>query len=329
MTTKIATVQMERERHDVADAKKDGATDTDVHAGTLGAKLRHETIAEIEAMAIFLLSDGRLIEEDAAELLSRLERDEFMTLADLIALHGYLARAVMPAKPRSILSLQQGQAAGRWSSYFGPTPGVRRLTGVSFFFALAFFVISLSGEINLEAMSLSIYELSGAPLAIKLGLIVSAAGLGASFAVLFSVWEDLRKHRYEPLAEGASWMQVGLGVVAGLMLSEILGGEQALVPGGEMNAAFGGMSEPLLALLGGFSAGVIHMVLNTIVNAIRRAFGHEHDGLDQRDPSQQKLATRQWGASGSEPDMASRSRKPPIPSRSARGPEDNSDAPSS
>ena len=281
---------MDRDQHGVADVIKDGKTETAGRSGTLGEKLRHETIAEIEAMALFLLSDGRPIEEEAAELLSRLEQDEVMTLADLIALHGQLAQTVMPAKPRSILSLQQGQAAGRWSGYFGPTPGVRRLTGASLFFALVFFLISLSGEINLEAMSMSIYELSGIPLAIKLGLIVSAAGLGASFAALFSVWEDLRNHRYEPLAESASWMQVGLGLVAGLMLAEIVGGEQALGSGGDTSAAFGGMSEPLLALLGGFSAGVIHMVLNSIVNAMRRAFGYERE-QDPRDLPQRTVAS--------------------------------------
>jgi hypothetical protein len=236
-------------------------------------KLRMELIAEIEAMALFALSDGRQIGQEPAEALARLEQREAPPLPELIALHRHLALVVAPAKPRSILSLQQGQSAGQWANFFGPTPGVRRLTGACLFFAIVFLLISLSGDINATAMSLSIYELSGLPLAIKLGLILSAAGLGATFAALFGVWEDLRNYRYEPLAESASWMQVGLGVVAGLMLAEIIAGEQALGETADSSGAFGGMSEPLLALLGGFSARIIHMVLNNIVNALRRAFG--------------------------------------------------------
>lgn len=314
---------MDTHQHSGADVIKDGKTQADADSGTLGEKLRQETIAEIEAMALFLLSDGRPIGEEAAELLSQLERDAAMPLEDLIALHCNLSATIMPAKPRSILSLQQGQVAGRWSGYFGPTPGVRRLTGASLFFALTFFVFSLSGEINLEAMSLSIYELSGVPLAIKLGLILSAAGLGASFAALFSVWEDLRNHRYEPLAESASWMQVGLGLVAGLMLAEIIGGEQALATGGDTTVAFGGMSEPLLALLGGFSAGVIHMVLNSIVNAIRRAFGREH--RDSPQPTLQTVLTRDVVSAP----MLRRSATPPVARRGERGlQDDRNDTPS-
>ena len=283
MEKRVATIPIEVEQDDRAMQRGSGAPVTGAPAQISGGKLRQEVVAEIEAMALFVLSDGRPIGPEPAEALSRLERQASMSLGELIALHGQLAMAVAPAKPRSILSLQQGQAAGRWAGFFGPTPGVRRLTGASLFFALVFFLISLSGEINVTAMSMSIYELNGLPLAIKLGLIVSAAGLGASFAALFSVWEDLRNHRYEPLAESASWMQVGLGVVAGLMLAEIIGGEQALVQNPDGSAAFGGMSEPLLALLGGFSAGVIHIVLNSIVNALKRAFGAGRGERDSRD----------------------------------------------
>ncbi len=329
-TTKVATIPVDRKQHGVASVIKDGKTDADGRAEMLGGKLRHEAIAEIEAMALFLLSDGRLIGEDAADLLSRLEQQEAMPLGELIALHGYLAQELAPAKPRSVLSLQQGQTAGRWSGYLGPTPGVRRLTVASLFFALTFFLISLSGEINLDAMSKSIYELSGVPLAVKLGLIVSAAGMGASFAALFSVWEDLRNHRYEPLAESASWMQVGLGLVAGLMLAEIIGGEEAISAGGDAGAVFGGASEPLLALLGGFSAGVIHLVLNSIVNAIKRALGHEDRGQDQRELTQLTLASLQPGvASSGTPSR--RSETTPMARRGERAPqnlEDGGDTPS-
>lgn len=264
----------------------------DEGAGFAVEKVRRETLAEIEAMVLYLLADGRSIGEEAASNLSQLERG-VTPLGDLVTLHGRLSRAIAPAKPRSILSLQEGEASGRLSNFLGPTPGVRRLTAATVFFALAFFLISLSGEINLEAMSKSIYELNGGPLAIKLGLIVSAAGLGASFSALFSVWDDLRKHRYNPRAESETWMHICLGIVAGLMLAEIIAVEQVLMQGEDAGSPFGGMSEPLLALLGGFSAGVIHMVLDSIVNALKRALTPEHarqPPLTQMDQNEDRMA---------------------------------------
>lgn len=289
-TKRVATIPVERNQSGVDDAAEPETGYLHEPPKTLGTKLRQETVAEIEAMGLFLLSDGHHIGQDAADALSRLEQREMMSLGELIQLHGHLATAVAPAKPRSILSIRQGQSAGRWGSFLGPTPGVRRLTSSSLFFALAFLIISLSNDVNVEAMSLSIYELDGVPAAIKLALIVSAAGLGASFAALFRVWEDLRSHRYDPLAESASWMQVGLGLVAGLILSEIIGGEGALVADADGAVSLNGFSEPLLALLGGFSAGVIHMVLNSIVNALRRAFGEDPHGRDPRALPQQTPA---------------------------------------
>lgn len=70
-------------------------------------------------------------------------------------------------------------------------------------------------------------------------LILSAAGLGASFAVLFDVWNDLSRKKIDHLAENANWMRIGLGVVAGLILAEIVSSEGALTEEG----AVGTMAE--------------------------------------------------------------------------------------
>ena len=126
----------------------------------------------------------------------------------------------------------------------------------------------------METIVPSIYELQGTDLAIKLVLIMSAAGLGASFAVLFDVWNDLANNRYDPLAESANWMRIGLGVIAGLILAEIVGSEHVIV-GADTTVntpKIPVISDPLLALIGGFSATVLHMIMSSIVEAFRRAF---------------------------------------------------------
>jgi len=133
------------------------------------------------------------------------------------------------------------------------------------FFLLMFFGVSLSPQINETTLGLSIYQQSGFALMIKLMFLVAAAGLGASFGALFDVWGDLRTDRFDPRAESVHWMKVGLGIVAGLALTEIF---QTSASSPDGSAA----SPALLALVGGFSAGLLHIALSRLVNAVKSIF---------------------------------------------------------
>lgn len=270
---------------DVEAPAETGGRHGDVAAVHSVGALREQLVSEIESMARFMLSDGTKVKASTASALERLERAADLPLSHLIALHNELA-VLCPAKPRAVAALYQGQKTGIVGSLLGPTPIVRRLSVTSMVFALIFFATSLSGEVNVDTMTKSIYELSGTPLAIKLVLIMSAAGLGASFAVLFDVWDDLATNRFDPISESAHWMRIGLGVVAGLILAEIVNSEGVLTEG-RLDAdqpVLPLISEPLLALIGGFSATVLHMVMTSIVDAFRRAFGGGQggQGLDER-----------------------------------------------
>lgn len=101
---------------------------------------------------------------------------------------------------------------------------------------------------------------------------VAAAGLGASFGALFDVRGDLRAERFDPKAESAHWMKVGRGFVTGLALTEIF--QTGNAAAGEDSAA----GPALLALVGGSSAGLLHIALSRLVNAVKSLFAplNEH-----------------------------------------------------
>ena len=229
---------------------------------------RTTLLVEIDAMSRHLLSEGRQVDAMTAAILQRLESGQRPSIEELTEAHNNLSEIVAPATPRAICALQEGQRAGGISRLLGPTPSVRRLTLANLIFALMFFGLSVSPTINQDTIALSIYDQSGSALMIKLLFIMSAAGLGASFGALFEVWHEISEGRFDPVTESAHWMRIVLGLIAGLLLSEIVRTE----PTGVADRTAGVLAEPLLALVGGFSARLVHLVVTRIVTAIEHTF---------------------------------------------------------
>ena len=181
----------------------------------------------------------------------------------LLAAHHSLKIVIAPATPAGVRVYCQ-MRGGR-ARLLGPHATIRRLSLANLIFMLLFFATSVSALINAETIQLSVYEQSGAPLLFKLLFITAVSGIGASFAVLFEAWEDVRRRRFDPVMESSYWLQIGLGVVAGIILTEIV---QTGAPGTDTSS----VKAPLVALAGGFSAGLLHVVLSRVVKAIRNIF---------------------------------------------------------
>lgn len=247
-----------------------GPTDTEA-LRTLIGETRLRMAAEITAMTRHLGASGRTPDADTVALLAKIDRGESPGIDEIIASHGALSAAIAPATPRTIAAYAAADRSGPLARIFGPTPEVRRIMLVNVFFVVAFFGLSLSEQINPATISLSIYDQQGVTLLMKLLFILSAAGIGATFGALFEIWEDIRAGTYDPATESAHWMRIALGIVAGLVLSEIVQ-TSAAVPQGGAAIASGGIAEPLLALVGGFSARVLHLVITRIVSAVESTF---------------------------------------------------------
>ncbi len=233
---------------------------------------RAEIVVELLAMARHLTGGAgtEALGEAATGALAALDRGEAPPLDDLLTAHHELKLKVAPATPGALAAKGDSTSARGLFRFLGPNPIVRQLTLANLFFLALFFGVSLSPMINIETLQLSIYEQSGAALGIKLLFLVAAAGLGASFGALFDVWDELRTERFNPRAESLHWMKVGLGIVAGLALTEIF---QTTAPGAETSPA----GPALLALVGGFSAGLLHIALSRMVNAVKSIFVPPND----------------------------------------------------
>jgi hypothetical protein len=238
----------------------------------VGESLRAQLLLECRAMVLFALSEGRDLPRSVRDDLSVLEPDaeSVATLPRLADLYGRLARIVAPATPTGLLMMQEDKVRRPLLHFLGPVPSIRFLMVAMILFSFLFFGVSLFPEINRQTLSQDIYDMSGVPLLVALTFLLSAAGLGATFGVLFDASRRASLGSYDTKSDSIYWARIGLGLVSGLMLAELL---PQHTPGGPL------LERPLLALLGGFSASVVHQILRRFVGALESLFMPE-TGVD-------------------------------------------------
>jgi hypothetical protein len=230
--------------------------------------VRGQLFRECEAMASYALASGMLLPEEVYEELSLIaDGYDNATLQDirrLVLLHSRLAQVVQPAKPHTLKLLQDDSCHHSFSRILGPLPSVRRIASGAAVFGAMFIAISLSPFINAETLQKDIYTTHGLELLAALIFLLSAAGLGASFNVLYTISQSLSEGNYDPRSESFSWISIALGLMAGLLLSEMM-------PSGYYQDTEV-LAKPMIALLGGFSASLLHRVLGRLVETAGNLF---------------------------------------------------------
>ncbi|QDQ28380.1 hypothetical protein FNU76_19605 [Chitinimonas arctica] len=229
----------------------------------LGEQLR----IECEAMARYALRQGLGVPPEqlarVATLLSPADSAPAVAeYGELAALHRKLADAVAPATPQGITLLDQDRLRGQRWAWLGPVPLIRMLTLAAIFFQLGVLVTGLSDEVTVENVSLSWLDASGTSLLINMLFLLFCAGLGASFATLFQAHRYIANSSYDPKYDASYGARLILGVIAGLILVEMLPAELL------SDAGMGSFGKPTLAMLGGFSATAVHRLLQRMVETL-------------------------------------------------------------
>jgi hypothetical protein len=233
--------------------------------GPIADSLRAQLAADCDAMLRYTLASGHNVPINVIDAFARLsvsELDRPGELSALALLHSSLAELVAPATPLGIRLVQNDEYRHRALHLLGPVPSIRWLMVAAIFCSLTFFGISLFPSINRQTLSRDIYDLSGVALLIPLLFLLSAAGLGATFGALFEAYQFVSEGRFDARFDSIYWARIGLGLVSGLMLAELIpqdGGTKLL-------------ERPLLALLGGFSAAVVHRILKRLVDGVESVF---------------------------------------------------------
>lgn len=251
--------------------------------------LKEQLVREACAMVRHLTTDGTRV---PAQLVNAVEQFETasangrrMDMVALAAAHERLSRLVAPAKPGTLYLLDDSfQVAGKTS--LGPIKLVRDLVKVAMVCVALFIVLSVIALVDAHgAVDLFSVEdgATGTARATKdnhtmmiVKIILervfwlSAAGIGASFAMLFQLNDQILNRTFDPDENASYWVKFFLGLVAGFILV-------ALVPIGSPSgegATTGAqaLGPPTIALLGGFSASAVYRILTRMVEALESIF---------------------------------------------------------
>ena len=240
------------------------------YAFSSGLRVPGSLAEDLQAIAAKESGDGGTLPrepESASAPLQQTRRasaaqDERINGAKNLALiHGRLSEIIAPATPRTVLLLARESARAGFWSFLGPVRLVRGMAGVAIVCLLAFIGLSLSPEVSTESIGKSVFESDGYVLLLNVTFLMTAAGLGACFSSLFQANRFVAQGTFDPKYESSYWIRFILGLMAGLILSQ-------MVPISDSHSSTVVVTRPVLAMLGGFSAAVVYRLLNRLIEAL-------------------------------------------------------------
>ena len=216
---------------------------------------------EINNMLSFAVYNGITINTEVNALIQNSNVD------DLINAHNLLCKNVAPATPKSIVYAKKMYESGNKKSILGKLPLLRNLMILAIVFLIAFVVTGMSTEVNNDSLKNGIMESQGIPLLLNLSYLGAVAGLGVLFYLLKNVSTSLKMGTLVP-EDAISYMsQILLGIMAGLIISEILS-PYIIDPESKVSM----FNKSVLALIGGFSSDAIFSILQGIINKVKGVF---------------------------------------------------------
>lgn len=240
--------------------------------------LREQTLSENEAMARYALNKGIPV---ASEILATLDAikmhcnqhpnktDSLIEhqVRQLVDIHHNLSKAVSPAIPRTLRLLAKEQDKRTFFYFLGPVPLVRWLSLACVFFLIAMIMIGLSDKVNSDTINMGFLNSSNQVLFYNQLFLLACSGLGATFSNLFQASSYVARNTYDPQFDSTYWSRIILGLMSGLILVELL--PMQLFTENDSLKSFG---KPAIAVLGGFSASLVHRVLRHAVDTVESFF---------------------------------------------------------
>lgn len=236
--------------------------------------LYQELQDECNAMVKHVLRAGKLINQDYILILDELVKKDSSqhNYVLLMQLHNYLTNLIKPANPQAILLLEPKKQAQ--NIFFGPLPIVRHFMFLAIFSLTAMVCLSLSRYINNETIVLSMLQGYGLSQVLRFSFLISCASVGACFYALFKMNNYIADGTFKVSLSFTYWARYVLGIVAGLLLSELLA---TLIEPNKIkelgNTSY--LLKPILAILGGFSANLVYQILNRLVETVESLFKTE------------------------------------------------------
>lgn len=244
----------------ITNVNVDANTTTQKVVPGISKEVIHELSTEINNMLSYAVFNGITINTQVNDLI------ENSSVDNLINAHNLLCENVAPATPKSIQFTKKMNKESDGKSIFYKLPLLRNLVLLAVLFLAAYIATGMTTEVNNDSLDKGMMNNSGFPLLLNIMYLGSVAGLGVLFYLLKEVSEGLKKGALIPENAIAYISQIILGIIAGLIMSEIIA---FYTTNPEKINLF---NKSLLALIGGFSSDAIFSILQGIINRIKSIF---------------------------------------------------------
>jgi hypothetical protein len=228
-------------------------------------RVEQTLLHEVEAMVLFALGAGLNLPPEALATQQPQASDApppdagTDPLVRLAELHLSLTKLIAPARGATLVLLDEQRRRYPVLNAFGPVPQVRWMLATAGLSLVLLLGTALSGSVNPENVSRGLLNLQGAQLAVVELFLVAAAAVGATLANLKRLNRYISDCTYDPRYDSSYWTRLVMGTISGVILSQmvfsaLIGGDSPTA-NTSVHSALSGFGQPILAILGGFSAG--------------------------------------------------------------------------
>lgn len=247
--------------------------------------LSQQIYAECRSMASYAMERGKtipapavasieafeelIVTEDRKSLPQQSQRESVS--AALVDTHALLAHIIEPATPQTILLLIREQNTDSALKFLGPVSLVRHLMLAAIISLTLFIALLTTPYIESTTLAEDVLNSTGLDQLARLSFYISASGLGASFAALYKADSYISRGTYDPCYQASYWIRFLLGIIAGLLLALLIS-EKSVQSAHDASFITTGVFRPLLAILGGFSADLLHTLLSRMVDMFKSLF---------------------------------------------------------
>lgn len=238
--------------------------------------LKEQLVREACSMARRLVTNGVRVPPGLIQATDQFEgalaAKKPIDMVALASTHERLARLVAPAKPGTLYLLDVNYHQKGRETSLGPVKLVRDLVKLAMVCVALFIVLSVLAIVDAHP-TVQLFGRDMVILEIILERVfwLAAAGIGASFAMLFQLNDQIVNRTFDPDESASYWVKFFLGLVAGFILVALVPLEGATTPGGAETTAQA-LGPPTIALLGGFSASAVYRILTRMVEALESIF---------------------------------------------------------
>ncbi len=254
-------------------------------SGLMETSVNNSLYDQCRVMFDHALKTGKTIDTKLVEPLK--QEHPNLKQGELLLVFNYLVNLVKPAMPGTLILFEENRQSNSPFKKLGPLPIVRSFMLITVISLLALIGISLFKEVNDQSMQLSMLQGSGWSQVARLMFLLAASSVGASFYALFKMNGYIQRGTFDMKYASTYWSRYVLGLVAGILLSELFVVFIETVPATSGSPTANDAApltsapyliKPILAILGGFSANLVYRILNKLIDTVESLFkGSTHE----------------------------------------------------